>query len=97
MGAGGLYVIRADGTGLTPILFSDDWKRNPDWYYNLLTHPEASIEVGTANLAVNAVIVTGESRDRLFQRLAEAYSQFDYYQGKTRRTIPVVIPRPFGA
>jgi tricorn protease-like protein len=27
----GLYVIRADGTDLTPILVSDDWKRNPDW------------------------------------------------------------------
>jgi hypothetical protein len=29
--ANGLYVIRADGTDLTPILISDDWKRNPDW------------------------------------------------------------------
>lgn len=27
----GLYVIRADGTGLTPVITSNDWKRNPDW------------------------------------------------------------------
>jgi Tol biopolymer transport system component len=27
----GLYVIRADGTGLTPVLVSNDWKREPDW------------------------------------------------------------------
>lgn len=29
--ANGLYVIRADGTGLTPVLVSNDWKREPDW------------------------------------------------------------------
>lgn len=27
----GLYVIRADGTGLTPLITSPDWKREPDW------------------------------------------------------------------
>jgi Tol biopolymer transport system component len=27
----GLYVIRADGTGLTPVIVSNDWKREPDW------------------------------------------------------------------
>jgi Tol biopolymer transport system component len=29
--ANGLYVIRANGTGLTPIVASNDWKREPDW------------------------------------------------------------------
>jgi hypothetical protein len=27
----GLYVIKANGTRLTPLLVSDDWKREPDW------------------------------------------------------------------
>lgn len=26
-----LYVIRTDGTGLTPLVMSNDWKREPDW------------------------------------------------------------------
>jgi hypothetical protein len=29
--ANGLYVIEADGTHLTPIVVTEDWKRNPDW------------------------------------------------------------------
>jgi WD40-like Beta Propeller Repeat len=29
--ANGLFVIRADGSDLTPLLISDDWKREPDW------------------------------------------------------------------
>jgi WD40-like Beta Propeller Repeat len=27
----GLYVIGADGAGLTPVIKSDDWKREPEW------------------------------------------------------------------
>lgn len=27
----GLYVVREDGTDLTPILVSDDWNKEPDW------------------------------------------------------------------
>jgi hypothetical protein len=27
----GLYVIQTDGTHLTPVILSQDWKRNPDW------------------------------------------------------------------
>jgi Tol biopolymer transport system component len=27
----GLYVMRADGTGATPVIVSDDWKRDVDW------------------------------------------------------------------
>lgn len=29
--ANGLYVIGRDGTGLTPLIISDDWKRGPNW------------------------------------------------------------------
>jgi hypothetical protein len=29
--ANGLYVVRADGSGLTPLIVSGDWKREPDW------------------------------------------------------------------
>jgi hypothetical protein len=29
--ANGLYVVEANGTHLTPVVLSEDWKRNPDW------------------------------------------------------------------
>jgi len=29
--ANGLYVVRADGTGMIPLVTSQDWKREPDW------------------------------------------------------------------
>ena len=75
------------------------WKRNPDWYYNLAANPDdAWIEVGTGALIrtvnIKAVVAQGAERDALFGRMAALYPQFDYYQGKTKRVIPVVILEP---
>jgi deazaflavin-dependent oxidoreductase (nitroreductase family) len=88
---------------VTPLMYSEDGERyvvlasrggsakNPDWYYNLIANPEVSIEVGTEVLDVTAAVTQGEERQRLFDRQAETYTQFAYYQGKTRRLIPVVV------
>jgi deazaflavin-dependent oxidoreductase (nitroreductase family) len=88
---------------VTPLMFMEDgsryvifasmggWRRNPDWYYNLVANPDASIEVGTEVLPVTAVVIEGEERDLLFARQAAEYPQFAYYQGKTTRKIPVIV------
>src|SRR5690348_14317356 len=39
---------------------------NPDWYHNLMAHPQATVEVGTETFNVTATPVTGEERDRLY-------------------------------
>ena len=63
---------------------------NPDWYHNLLAHPEASVEVGTETFPVTATVVTGEERDRLYAMHAKRFPQFADYETKTTRKIPVV-------
>jgi len=63
---------------------------NPDWYYNLLAHPEVTIEVGTETFEVTAVVITGEERDRLYTRQVERAPVFAEYQAKTTRKIPVI-------
>ena len=63
---------------------------SPDWYYNLLAHPEVTVEVGTETFDATATPVTGEERDRLYAQWAEMYPQFGEYQEKTTRTIPVI-------
>jgi len=87
---------------LTPLMYLQDgnryvvfasmggWQRNPDWYYNLVANPEASIEVGTEAFTVAAVVIEGDERDSLFTRQATGFPQFAYYQRKTKRKIPVV-------
>ena len=63
---------------------------NPDWYHNLLAHPEATVEVGTETFDVTAVVLTGEERDQLYARQVERAPVFAEYQAKTTRKIPVI-------
>ncbi|MET7768715.1 nitroreductase/quinone reductase family protein [Nocardia sp. NPDC005366] len=68
---------------------------NPDWYYNLTTAGEATIERGTETYPVTVTEVTGAQRDRLFAEQARRYPGFAGYAEKTRgiRTIPVLALR----
>ncbi|MGE3844460.1 MAG: nitroreductase/quinone reductase family protein [Vicinamibacterales bacterium] len=70
------------------------WRRNPDWYYNLVANPNAWIEVGELSVPVTSTITQDGQRDELFARHAAAYPQFAYYQGKTVRQIPMILLTP---
>ena len=67
---------------------------NPDWYHNILAHPDIEIEVGEETIRVRAEEVKGTERDRLYARQASLYPVFAEYQQKTRRTIPVLALVP---
>jgi deazaflavin-dependent oxidoreductase (nitroreductase family) len=67
---------------------------SPAWYHNLKAHPETTIEVGGATVAVTAHEVAGEERDRLFAAQAERSPQFAEYQHKTDRIIPILVLTP---
>lgn len=81
----GRYVVFASKAGAPT---------NPGWYYNLKTHPNTSIEVGTQTLAVMASEATGEERNRLFETQVQRQPQFGEYEQKTDRLIPVMILTP---
>jgi deazaflavin-dependent oxidoreductase (nitroreductase family) len=63
---------------------------NPNWYYNLVAHPEATVEVGTETFDVTATMITGEERNQLYARQVEHAPVFAEYQAKTTRIIPVI-------
>src|SRR5438105_9479672 len=63
---------------------------HPDWYHNLLAHPEVTVEVGPETYKASVTVLTGEERDRLYAKQAELYPQFADYQRKTSRKIPVI-------
>jgi len=87
-------IYRADGNAYVVLASMGGWRRNPAWYHNLASNPDVLVEVGPEQFRVTAAIVEGEERDRLFALHVEAYPQFDYYQRKTSRRIPVIVLRP---
>jgi deazaflavin-dependent oxidoreductase (nitroreductase family) len=66
---------------------------NPDWYHNLKANPQASIEIGTETVDVEARIPDREERDRIFDAQKQVMPGFADYEQKTDRIIPVVILR----
>jgi deazaflavin-dependent oxidoreductase (nitroreductase family) len=67
--------------------------RNPAWYHNLRANPEVTAEIGTETFEVEAEVVEGEERDKLYARMVEIAPGFAEYQAKTTRRIPVVALR----
>ncbi len=63
---------------------------NPDWFHNLVAHPRASVEVGTDTFEVEATVLEGEERNRVYADQAARYPGFAEYQASTERVIPVV-------
>jgi deazaflavin-dependent oxidoreductase (nitroreductase family) len=62
---------------------------NPDWYHNLKSHPDITVEVGTETFPVQAREVTGAERDELWRRLVEMRPGFAEYETKTSRLFPM--------
>jgi len=69
---------------------------NPDWYWNLVAHPDVTVEVGTETYEAAAVPVTEDDRDRIYAEQARRYQGFAEYEQMTSRTIPVVELIPNG-
>lgn len=70
---------------------------SPDWYHNLARNPVATIEVGTEQFPVRATEVTGAERDQLYQAHAARFPNFNEYQQKTTRVIPVIVLERLGS
>ena len=65
---------------------------HPDWYQNLVAHPDVTVEVGTERFRARAKpIPGGPERDRLYAEHARLMPGSRDYETKTTRTIPVVV------
>ena len=86
----------------TPMMFIDDGDRllvvasnagapkHPDWYRNLVAHPEVTVEITGDTYQADAVPLRGEERDRVFAAICERFPFFADHQAKVTRRIPVV-------
>ena len=83
------YMI--DGDAFVVIASKAGAPTNPDWYHNILAHPEVELEVGTERFKAHATIPEREERDRLFANFVKQAPGFGEYQKNTSRLLPVVL------
>lgn len=69
--------------------------RHPDWYYNLIAHPDAAIEVGAETVKVRARVADSAERAPIWAKQKEVAPNFAGYETNAApREIPVVILDP---
>jgi deazaflavin-dependent oxidoreductase (nitroreductase family) len=79
-----------DGERLLVVASNAGAPKHPDWYRNLVAHPEVTVEITGDTYQAEAVPLRGEERDRVFAAICERYPFFADHQAKVTRQIPVV-------
>lgn len=67
---------------------------HPFWYLNLVANPDAAIQVWSDLIPVTARTATPEEKKRLWPTMTAQWPDYDAYQERTEREIPLVILSP---
>jgi deazaflavin-dependent oxidoreductase (nitroreductase family) len=67
---------------------------HPNWYLNLVDKPEAEIQVRADRVPVIARTATPDEKPGLWKVMTDAWPNYDVYQSRTDRDIPLVILTP---
>src|SRR6478736_4517352 len=78
---GGYMVVASKGGSDEP----------PAWYLNLREHPEVEVQVRDDVFRARARDATDEEKPALWSKMTEQWPDYDAYQQKTEREIPVVV------
>jgi deazaflavin-dependent oxidoreductase (nitroreductase family) len=65
--------------------------RNPNWYENLVANPDVHLQVGAERVPARARTATPEEKPRLWKIMTSIWPDYDQYQARCARDIPVVI------
>lgn len=67
---------------------------HPVWYYNIVANPTVELQDGPVKREMTAREVTGEEKERWWDRAVDAWPDYANYQTKTDRQIPVFVLEP---
>ena len=87
-----MYVPHKDGVILVASMAGSP--RHPTWYYNLVAHPQIAVTVNGEKLQLVARQASDEEKTEVWPLCCEHYSDFDLYQRRTPRNIPIFICEP---
>jgi deazaflavin-dependent oxidoreductase (nitroreductase family) len=83
-----------DGDKLVVIASKGGAPTHPDWYHNIVAHPQVSVEVGTEKFEASAAVAKERDRRRLYDEMVKIMPGFADYEKKTTRSIPVIVLTP---
>ncbi len=84
----------ADGDDLVVVASQGGAPQHPGWYFNLVAEPLVEAQVGIRRFPVTARTVDATEKAALWPRLLVLYPQYEAYQRRATRSIPVVRLTP---
>jgi deazaflavin-dependent oxidoreductase (nitroreductase family) len=97
---------RSGASHTTPLIYArdgDDYlvvasmggaPQHPNWYRNLVAEPSAQVQVLAEHLDVTARTAGEDEKPRLWKIVSDLWPNYDVYQSRTDRVIPVVVLTP---
>jgi deazaflavin-dependent oxidoreductase (nitroreductase family) len=84
-------IYRPDGDRFVIVASKGGRPEHPAWFLNLQARPETQIQVLDEQIPVRMTVAEGAERERLWKRMTEVWPDYDAYQRKTDRQIPIVV------
>jgi deazaflavin-dependent oxidoreductase (nitroreductase family) len=87
-----LYLAKGDD--VVVVASKGGFSGHPQWYLNLVENPNVTIEIAGRSEAMTAKVADAAERAALWPQLVAMYADYDEYQQRTEREIPVVVCSP---
>ncbi len=84
-----MYLPRGDDFAVIASYLGEP--RDPFWWLNLKADPKASVRIGNQDHTVRAREAEGGERVEIWRAMNEITPDYDEYQTRTSRRIPVVV------
>ncbi len=83
-----------DGDAVVVVASKGGMSRHPAWYLNVESDPEVEVQIGAQTTPMRARRASDEEKAKLWPRLVAMYPDYDDYEARTERDIPVVVLEP---
>jgi deazaflavin-dependent oxidoreductase (nitroreductase family) len=87
-------IFARDGDDYLVVASMGGAPKHPSWYLNLTADPDAQIQVKGNHVRVRAHTASDDEKPRLWRIVNEVWPNYDVYQTRTDRAIPVVVLSP---
>ena len=84
----------ADGDDVVLVASKGGMSHSPAWYHNMMANPDVEVQIGSATRRMRARRASDAEKAALWPRLVAMYRDYDDYQARTARNIPVMILSP---
>ena len=89
-------IFGRDGESYVVVASKGGTPHHPDWYLNLMAEPNVTVQVMDEVMPAVARTATAEERERLWPKMVAIWPDYEEYQQRTEREIPIVLLTPTG-